>query len=758
MTRRFSRAGSAFPPLREFTRTVRAAIPQLRFSDPGLAALRSAARAAVVMPAVFAFADKVIGNPQTATFAAFGSFAMLVLVDFTGPIRSRFLAYLGLAAAGAVNIALGTLCSRNAWVAAAAMAVVGFAILFSGAINGYFAAAGTSALLTFILPVTISAPFSEVPARLEGWGLAAAAGICAHMLLWPTRPRAGLRRDAAKAAGALAEVLEAELGGDREAIPSREQVAREAVAGLRRSYLTAPHRPSGPIGPTAAAASLVDELDWLKSFLVPGPAFSSLALGREENVEALAATASVLQASAATLAGRDARPDFPRLDAARDAVAEYEIARISESPASLDDDVLGSALEPTFRIRAVSYSARQVAGYALVASGKPAPELDDLDVAGGDFAIRPARAAVKATERLATEHAGGGSVWLRNSLRGAAGLAVAVFIAQRTGLQHSFWVVLGTLSVLRSNALGTGWSVLTALAGTAVGILIGAGLVIAIGTHEAVLWGVLPAAVLLAAYAPRAISFAAGQAGFTVVLFILFNIIQPVGWRVGVVRIEDVAIGFAISLGVGLLFWPRGAAALLRENLAAAYGRSADYVVATTREIIDEADPGSSAALGQTAATALHRLDDAFRQYLAERSATSMNLEEVGGLVAGAARIRRAAQSLSVLGRMTGDDARLTRCGANLDDEIYALRSWYVTLGDSFLHSTAIPPPHIRDTQRRARLLECVRAAVSGDGANARSALVLLWANQHLDALWRLESHLGRLAAQASTPAEAEPA
>ena len=704
------------------------------------------------MPAVFALADKVIGNPQTATFAAFGSFAMLVLVDFTGPMRSRFLAYLGLAGAGAVNIVLGTLCSRNAWVAAAAMGVVGFAILFSGAINGYFAAAGTSALLTFILPVTIAAPFSEVPARLEGWGLAAAAGICAHMLLWPARPRSGLRRDAAEAAGALAELLEAELAGDREEIGAREQVAREAVGGLRRGYLTAPHRSSGPIGPTAALASLVDELDWLKSFLVPGPAFSSLDLGREENVEALAATVGVLQASAATLAGRDVRPDFRRLDVARDAVAEALARRISESPASLDDELLGSADEPTFRIRAASYSARQVAGYALLASGKPAPELDELDVAGGDFIVGPARAAVEATERLATEHAGGGSVWLRNSLRGAAGLAVAVFIAQRTGLQHSFWVVLGTLSVLRSNALGTGWSVLTALAGTAVGILIGAGLVIAIGTHELVLWAVLPVAVLLAAYAPRAISFAAGQAGFTVVLFVLFNIIQPVGWRVGVVRIEDVAIGFAISLGVGLLFWPRGAAALLRENLAAAYGRTADYVVATTREIIDEGDPGASAAFALNAATALHRLDDAFRQYLAERSATSLRLEEVGGLVAGAARVRRAAQSLSVLGRMTGDDARLTRCGANLNDEIYALRSWYVTLGDSFLHPSAIPPPHIRDTQGRARLLECVRAAVSGgDGSNARSALVLLWANQHLDALWRLESHLGRLAAQAST-------
>ena len=710
------------------------------------------------MPAVFAFADKVIGNPQTATFAAFGSFAMLVLVDFTGPMRSRFIAYLALAGVGAVNIVVGTLCSQNDWLAAGAMAVVGFAILFSGAINGYFAAAATSALLTFILPVTIPAPFTEVPARLGGWGLAAAAGIVAHFVLWPARPRAGLRRDAAEAAAALAELLDADLADDPDRVESRAHAAGQAVAGLRRSYLMAPHRPTGPIGPMAALASLVDELDWLKSFLAPASGFSSVVLRRPEDAEALAATAGVLRASAATLTGSEERPDFRRLDAARDAVAEELARRISASPASSDDELLGSALEPTFRIRAASYSARQVAGYSLLASGRPAPELDEMDVAGGDVTVRPARAAVEATERLASEHAGGGSIWLRNSLRGAAGLAVAVFIAQRGGLQHSFWVVLGTISVLRSNALGTGWSVLTALVGTAVGILIGAGLVIAIGTHEAVLWVVLPFAVLLAAYAPRAISFAAGQAGFTVVLFILFNIIQPSGWRVGVVRLEDVAIGFAISLGVGLLFWPRGAAALLRENLAAAYGRSADYVVATTREIIDEADSGSSAELAQTADTALHRLDDAFRQYLSERSATSVRLEEVAGLVAGAARVRRAGQSLSMLGRMT-DDTRLTRCGANLDGEIYAVRSWYVTLGDSFVHSTAIPPPHIRDAQGRAQLLECVRAAVSsGDGANARSALVLLWANQHLDALWRLESHLGKLAEQAARPAEAEPA
>src|SRR5262249_23270874 len=145
--------------------------------DPGLASLKSAARAAIVLPSVFAFTDKVIANPQVATFAAFGSFALLVLVEFSGPFRSRLIAYLGLAAAGPGDMRIGTLCSNDVWLATVAMAVIGFVILFSGIINGYFAAATTSALLTFILAAMIPAPASAVPDRLEGFAIAAAAGI-----------------------------------------------------------------------------------------------------------------------------------------------------------------------------------------------------------------------------------------------------------------------------------------------------------------------------------------------------------------------------------------------------------------------------------------------------------------------------------------------------------------------------------------------------------------------------------------------------
>jgi uncharacterized membrane protein YccC len=159
-------------------------------------------------------------------------------------------------------------------------------------------------------------------------------------------------------------------------------------------------------------------------------------------------------------------------------------------------------------------------------------------------------------------------VWLQNTIRGAAGLGLAVLIANLSGVQHAFWVVLGTLSVLRSNALSTGQNVLGGLLGTVAGFVVGAVVVALVGTNTTLLWLLLPPAVLLAGLAPAAISFAAGQAAFTLTLLILFNILAPEGWQIGLVRIEDVALGSAVSLAVGLLFWPRGAGGALGKALA----------------------------------------------------------------------------------------------------------------------------------------------------------------------------------------------
>ncbi len=68
-----------------------------------------------------------------------------------------------------------------------------------------------------------------------------------------------------------------------------------------------------------------------------------------------------------------------------------------------------------------------------------------------------------------------------------------------------------------------------------------------------------------------------------------------------------------------------------------------------------------------------------------------------------------------------------------------------MTLGDSVVNGTAVPPPEHRDPAARQRLLHCTRVAISGgEPATARNALLVLWASEHLDMLWRLEERLGR--------------
>ncbi len=684
-----------------------------------------------MVPAVVAFADKVIQQQQTTFFAALGSFAILVLADFRAPPKGRLLAYLALFAVGAIFITLGTLCSQDTWLAVAAMAVVAAVVLFSSGISPYVAMAGWAPLLTFILPVTLPADPSIIPMRLEGWALAAGVGIPAAMLLWPPRPQAVLREAAARACRALADLVEAELDGDPSRIAERAGAARAGVAAVRWTFTSTPYRPTGATGSAEALEYLVDTLDWFLSVALPenDSGVTSRPL-RDEHRAVLATVSAALRDSAATLDGRDERPDLGRLDAARNATEDalaHDIAQSPDGPGVAD---LRSVVEPSFRLREMSLSARMIALNALRTVGLAEPEVEATS----------ARAALDVSRIFASGYGSVRSVLLRNSIRGGVALSIAVLIAQQASLQHGFWVVLGTLSVLRSNALGTGLSVITALIGTALGLLIGVGLVLAAGTDEALLWVLLPGAVLLAAYAPQAISFAAGQAGFTVTLLILFDLIQPAGWTVGLVRIEDVAIGFAISLGVGALFWPRGAAALMRRSLATSYARSADYLAAAVQQLIRGDDVARDRRAARAAA---RRLDDAFRQYLGELSGDRAKLEDVATLLAGATRLRTAAYSLSTLPSMSDGSTWREPYIRALDGEGHRLHSWYVALGDAILDAGAPPAPDDGDPGGQLQVLRDARKTVAREPeAGTGPAVDLLWATEHLDKLRRLEVDL----------------
>ncbi|MCW3029872.1 MAG: putative rane protein YccC, partial [Solirubrobacterales bacterium] len=311
----------------------------------------------------------------------------------------------------------------------------------------------------------------------------------------------------------------------------------------------------------------------------------------------------------------------------------------------------------------------------------------------------------------------------------------------------SFWVVLGTLSVLRSNALNTGQNVLRGLLGTVVGFVVAGGLVELIGTNTTLLWFLLPIAILLAGVAPAAISFAAGQAAFTLTLVFLYNIIQPAGWKVGLLRVEDIALGSGVSLLVGLLFWPRGAGPALRRALADAYSESAAYLAGAvdfgTRRCDGAVD--ASAAPEQEAsraAAAARRLDETFRSFLAERGAKPLSLHEVTTLLSGAGALKIAGDSVLELWRREDGTSRGDR--ANARRELLRtsglVNGWYDDLAHSLLSRHAPREPLDRDADADGRLVEAVRADLTGDrSGSAATAVRMIWTGDHLDAARRLQ-------------------
>ena len=749
--------------------------------DRGFAALRRATRAAIIMPAMFALGDKVIGNPQLATYAAFGSFAMLLLADFGGPMTERLQAQAALAVTGGVFVCLATLASQTVWLAAIAMAVAAFGVIFAGVVSSVLAGATTALLLAFILPVSLAAPPSAVPDRLAGWGMAAGAALVAVALLWPAPAHDRLRGAAAAACRSLAARLNAGIayllsGMAEQFALDRDHAAAQAdqaVEVMRSAFLATPYRPTGLSTPARTTVRLVDELIWLNSIVIqPGlhrdgvnraalrvkqaaaavlDRAADLLDSRGGNSDELDAALTELAAAHAKMqdgvtAGLPARSLRPASDpAAAGPPAEPEPP--ASDPAAGGEPAVEfvTSLDPAFRAEelshAVSLIARTVELTAAAERRSWRERWLDRQPEGVPGTLSAAR------ERI-TSYLEPHSVWLHNSLRGAAGLGLAVLAARLTGVQHSFWVVLGALSVLRSNALNTGQDAVRAMAGTVAGFIIGAALLAGIGTNTTLLWFLLPLAVFLAGVAPAVISFAGGQAAFTLTLVILFNIIQPAGWRVGLVRIEDIALGVGVSLVVGVLFWPRGAAPALRQALAQAYADGAAYLASTVRSGTSRGDPGTPAlpALAgdaARAAAASRRLDDAFRTFLAERGAKRFPLADMTGLVTGVAGLRLEADAVLDLWR--GDDGQPGGDAAAARQEILGtadrVTSWYDGLATTMITGGELPPPLADDTAADGRLIRDVRCDLLGDDGRASATAVrMIWTSDHLDVVRRLQA------------------
>ena len=736
---------------------------KLAISDPGRYALKNAVRAAIVVPAAFAVGLKVFELPQMALFGAFGSIGMLIFVDFGGTRRMRLVAYLALLAGGTVTISLGTVCSQTTWLAVVVMALVGFAILFAGVIDGYVAAASLVLILTFVIAAMVQADPGEIPDRLAGWGVAGLFSLIAIFGLWPGRPPDQLRRVTAAAIETLGAQLEAMAAARAAGPPSgaeEERLAQlavdsyDATVAARNAFVAIPHRPSGVGGRTAAVGRLIDDLDWFDALAREQPAPASVSSGfADERAAVEAAVPATLRCAAERLRTNDPGDGGHELRGlAQDhgAIGRAFLAELREH--RIEDDAMRvtAELNEAYRLRGLAFGALQIGRHAVQASGGTAPR---------EPTLTPTRTGLREGRRIAGSHRSMGSVWLRNSVRGAAGLALAVLVAKVTNAQNGFWVVLGTISVLRSSALATGTTVVEAITGTVIGIVVGGLIVAALGSEPGLLWVVLPFAVLLGAYSPRAISFTAGQAAFTIVIVVLFNLLSPVGWSVGVVRIEDVAIGCAISLVTGFLFWPRGAADVLRESIGAAYETAARYLDQTIATMLGAARAAPIEPVAVEASEAALRLDETVREYLAENGSARRDLDSLARLVGGATRVRRVARlmhdasGIAPLAPLDSQAAWVAAACGPFDDEWRARRDWFEGFGAAIGAGKEPPPPEagapVPTGGPTSRLSRENGPMVVLDGARDGGippGLAIAWAERHLEGLLTLEPPLSEAA------------
>jgi uncharacterized membrane protein YccC len=592
----------------------RRAAERIACRDPERDGLRRAVRAAVVVPLVAAVSFTVAGGSQTPLYTIFGSFALMVLADFPGNRQNRAVAYAGLGFNGAVLITIGTLVARYSWLAVALMFLLGVAVTFSGVLSETVAAGQRATLLTFVLPACT--PPGPIDERLLGWCIALAGCVPAALFLLPPRHHNELRRHAARACRVMADRLEG--------ASSAEDVAA-AMDALRANFLGADFRPVGLTAGSRALVRVVDDLEWVAD-RVSAEAGDVLRDMRDPVVQVLRCSAAVLRISRVTDRGAS-RADLDEALAELRAVARgryrEDIATILEAPDDETAVVLGSQLLNRRTIAATVGATGRIIAAAAAADARPvwarALGLRLPDTGASDRLLPETRAAAQITSGfLATR-----SVTVRNSLRTGLGLALAVAVTHLFPVENGFWVVLGALSVLRSSALTTGTRVYRAVLGTGIGFVLGAALIAVVGVQPVVLWALVPIVVFGSAYVPEIASFAAAQAAFTMMVLIFFNLIHPTGWRVGLIRIEDVVFGALVGVMVSVLLWPRGATAAASRAIEAARGIFASYlqtaVLRITRGSFEQRE-NEVYALSNEALAASRVADDAVRQYLSESS------------------------------------------------------------------------------------------------------------------------------------------
>ncbi|MET8251547.1 FUSC family protein [Micromonospora sp. NPDC005197] len=562
---------------------------RLRRRDPGDAVLRRAVRLTLVASVIFYACRYGAGSPVLATYGLFGAIAAGSFAQLPGPAPQRARILVTSLPAVWALIAAGTLLAWSTWAAAGGMLVVGFVVAFAGVGNPRLVGLASAFQLFYILASFPPYQPDTLPQRLGGVTLAIVLLAAAEVLLWPdpvpvtfrqllTRAADGVGAFLDDAADALTDPHAGHAGRD-----SRRARAYDLVAplGLGRNP---PER-----APTAAGAqdrALRISAAALREVLAEADRLAGDA--PPEPIGELAAARLVRTCAETTrAAGRSLSPGAPPVDLAgldvaiRAAEAAYPVGRGGGADAPdvprMCRDATALALADQVRVFAV--------GARVAAGARPA---------GGEAYPRLFGYARHSPWTLYwwqfRSHLAPSSAHLHSALRLAVALSVARVAAGVLQLNHGFWVLLATLTVLRTSAADTRTALRPAVLGTIAGVVV-SGLLVLLVEDPVVYAVVLPVTLLLAFGVGRLLGPVWQQALFTLLLTVVFSQLSPEGWRLAEARLVDVGLGAVIGVLAGVAMWPRGASRDLRHNAARYLTASGDAVERTVEAVLGDAPP-----------------------------------------------------------------------------------------------------------------------------------------------------------------------
>ncbi|MEU8157714.1 FUSC family protein [Micromonospora sp. NPDC048986] len=654
---------------------------RLRRRDPGDAILRRAARLTLVASVVFYGCQYGAGSPTLATYALFGTIAAGSFAQLPGPApqRARILV-LSLPVVWAL-IAVGSLLAWSTWAATGGMLVVGFVVAFAGVGNPRLVGLASAFQLFYILASFPPYQPGTLPERLGGVTLAVVLLAAAEVFLWPDPVPVSYRQRLAEAAHGVAAFLDVAAerltaphtaGGDRDA---RRERAYDVVASIELN------RSPPAWAPTAAGAQdralricaaalreVLAEADRLAADAPPEP-IPDLAAAR-----LLRSCANTTRA-----AGRSLSPGAPAVTpadldvAVGRAEAAYPVGsgQVSDAPdvPRLCRDATALALADQVRVFVVG---------SRVATG--------ARLGGGDASSELFAYARRSPWTLYwwqfRSHLAPRSAHLHSSLRLAVALAIARVAAGVLQLTHGFWVLLATLTVLRTSAADTRTALRPAVLGTIVGAIVSGGVMLVV--DEPIVYAVvLPVTLLLAFGVGRLLGPVWQQALFTLLLTVVFAQLSPEGWRLAEARLVDVLLGAVIGVLAGVAIWPRGAGHDLRHNATRYLAASADAVEQTVQSILGDAPPPAGALSRVRRRMVL--IDSSYCQYHSERHDPHRQQVNWDAVLSAGHHVVPGAESL-LRRNPPGCLAGWPGAAALLRDSTGRLRSAYDALADEVAH------------------------------------------------------------------------